>query len=258
MRKVEPITGRQLGELARLLEERGVGRYDFQNKFIIGVDGLFGYLNIYQEKESDDIIKGKSDYLKQLFDVQIVIFKNRGVPEETIEALQNEKNVVVQNARGMTIGEGNIPFLPVIKPVYMGYYGYSRAMARVNNGGKTGYTLLKPAFACAFMDLLETPDNFYYIYDVEDGNATRGKSPEAAEKIFKQRSRSPLTAREVISLCILTDVLSRHGVWATGSRYESAGKVLEVSLDDDGRPMLHWDPVESSLDHRGSPSCGSR
>jgi len=190
--------------------------------------------------------------LEKLFDAQIATLKDRGVPEQIIKTLQSQKNAVVQKASGMTIGEGNIPFLPVIKPAYLGYYGL---MAMVRNGSQEGYTYLKPA---AVTDQFETPDDLYYIYDVEDGNATRGKSPQDAEKIFKQQKRSPLTAAEVVNLCILTDVLSKHYVWAHGSRYERADGVPAVYLGDGDRPGLNWSYVVSSDGRWGAASCGSR
>ena len=193
----------------------------------------------------------KRNDLEKLFDAQIASLKARGVPEQIVEALQSQKNTVVQKASSMTIGEGNIPFLPVIKPAYLGYYGL---MAMVRNGSKEGYTYLKPA---AVTDQFETPDDLYYIYDVEDGNATRGKSPQDAEKILKQQKRSPLTAAEVVNLYILTDVLSKRYVWATGSRYESAGRVPIVFLDG-GEPLLGWDWASYSSAEWGSASCGSR
>ena len=190
--------------------------------------------------------------LEKLFDAHIATLKDRGVPEQIIETLSSQKNVVVQKASGMTIGEGNVSFLPVIKPACLSYYGL---MAMVRNGSKEGYTHMKLG---AVTDQFETPDDLYYIYDVEDGNATRDKSPQDAEKIFKRQKRSPLTVAEVVSLCILTDVLSKHYVWALGSRDGSADRVLEVALDGGDRPRLDWDYVNFSSARWGSASCGSR
>jgi len=190
--------------------------------------------------------------LEKLFDAQIATLKNRGVPEQIVEILQSQKDQVVKKASEMTIGDGNIPFLPVIKPAYLGYYGL---MSMARNGLKEGYTYLNPV---EVTDQVETPDGLYYIYDVEDGSSMRGKSPEAAEKIFKQQKRSGLTAAEVVNLCVVTDVLSRHYVWATGSRCKSAGGVPNVGPGFGGRPGLGWGHVGDSVDRWGSASCGSR
>ena len=190
--------------------------------------------------------------LEMLFDSQIATLKDRGVPEPIVEILQNQKGAVVKKASEMTIGGGNIPFLPVIPRLYRSPYDL---IAMVRNGSKVGYTCVNPT---AISDVVDTPQEPYYIYDVEDGNATLGKSPEAAEKIFKQQKRSPLTAAEAMALTTHTDVLSRHYVWASGSRYGCADRVPDVWLDGGDRPELDWSRVDGSDDRWGSASCGSR
>lgn len=190
--------------------------------------------------------------LEKLFDAQIAILKDRGTPEQVVEILQNQKSSVLAKASGMTFGDGNIPFLPVIPRTFRSPYDL---MAMVRNGGKAGYTYLNPT---QISDVVDTPKEPYYIYDVEDGNSTRGKSPEAAEKIFKEQKRSPLTAAEVMALTVHTDVLSKHYVWATGSRYDSADKVPHVYLDGGDRPELSCFCVGSPNDLWGTASCGSR
>ncbi|OGZ61707.1 MAG: hypothetical protein A2932_01430 [Candidatus Spechtbacteria bacterium RIFCSPLOWO2_01_FULL_46_10] len=198
---------------------------------------------------------------ERFFDAQIATLKDRVVPEQIVEILQNQKGPVVKKASDLPAGRqgcdgdgnGNIPFLPVIKPAYLGYYGL---MPMVRNGSKEGYPDLNPA---AITDQVETPDGLYYIYDVEDGNATRGKSPEAAQMFFKRQKRSPLTAAEVVNLCIITDVLSRHSVWAPGSRYGSGVLgVPIVHLDGGDRPWLFRGYFDRWNGNWGSASCGSR
>lgn len=190
--------------------------------------------------------------LEKLFDNQIATLKDRGTPEQIVEILQNQKGVVLKKASEMAIGDGNIPFLPVIPRSFRSPYDL---MAMVRNGGKVGYTYLNPT---QISDVVDAPQEPYYIYDVEDGNATRGKSPQDAEKIFKSQKRSPLTAAEVMALATHTDVLSKHYVWAAGSRYESAGGVPSVYLGGGDRPGLDWSDVDRSDGHWGSASCGSR
>ncbi|MBI2096414.1 MAG: hypothetical protein HYT43_02160 [Candidatus Taylorbacteria bacterium] len=194
----------------------------------------------------------KKNDLEKLFDSQIATLKDRGVREQIVEILQNQKGQVVKKASEMTIGDGNIPFLPVIPRSFRSPYDL---MAMVRNGSKVGYTHLNPT---QISDVVDAPSKPYYIYDVEDGSSTLGKSPKNAEKILKQQKRSPLTVAGVMALTTHTDVLLRHYVWATGSRYESAVRVPSVYLDGGGRPELDWVGVDSSLDHWGSASCGSR
>lgn len=194
----------------------------------------------------------KRNDLEKLFDAQIATLKDRGTPEQIVEILQNQKGSVLKKASEMTFGDGNIPFLPVIPRTFRSPYDL---MAMVRNDGKVGYTYLNPT---QISDVVDAPQEPYYIYDVEDGSSTRGKSPENAEKTFKQQKRSPLTAAEVMALTTHTDVLSKHYVWAPGSRCVSADGVPGVCLGGGDRPELDWGYVDGSGDHWGSASCGSR
>ena len=187
---------------------------------------------------------------EKLFDSQIATLKNRGVPQQVLESLQDQKSVVIDKASKLTIGNGNIPFIPIVKPEYLGYYGL---MSLVRNGQKDDYTDIN---LVKITNKVDTPNGLYYIYDVEDGEAMRGKSPEAAEKLLKEKGRSPLTAAEAIALATHTDVLSRHFVDATGSRYDS-GSVLYLWLIG-GRPELYYRWADSAYSEWGSASCGSR
>lgn len=193
-------------------------------------------------------MENNNDFDK-LFNLQVQIFKNRGVPEQILEFLSKQKNEVMQITSEQHCDKGNIPFLPVITPAYLGYYGL---VAMMQNGLKEGYNLLKSG---AIMNLMETFNDIYYIYNIENGEATRGRSPRVAEKIFKEQSRLPLNGIEIINLCILTSELSKRYVWAVGSRYESVDKVVDVFLDGEKRPILYWHNIDYSNDHWGAPSC---
>src|SRR5712691_4201809 len=48
------------------------------------------------------------------------------------------------------------------------------------------------------------------IFDIEDGEAMRGKTPEHAEELIMKQGRRGLTEVEVISLGLHTNVLFRH------------------------------------------------
>ena len=195
--------------------------------------------------------QARRNSLEKFFDVQIATLKDRGVPEQIVEIFWNQKVAVLKKASGITFGKGNIPFLPVIPRIFRSPYDL---MAMVRNGSRAGYTLLNPT---AISDVVDAPNEPYYIYDVENGESMRGKSPEVAEKILKQQKRSPLTAAEAMALAVYTDVLLRHHVWAAGSRYGGSDRVPIVYLVD-GRPGLDWYYADFSDDRWGSASCGSR
>jgi hypothetical protein len=151
----------------------------------------------------------------QLFNSQLETLKGRGCPQAILEAFQEQRDKVIAKAIQTNIAEGNIPFLPVILKIYLGVYGL---MPMVRNGEKVGYTYLDPN---KLSDVVETPKTPYYIFDVEDGKAMLGKSPNDAEKLIKKQNRLCLTDAEVIAIGVHTDVLSNHYVDATGSRYKS-------------------------------------
>ncbi|MEK7066845.1 MAG: hypothetical protein AAB949_00505 [Patescibacteria group bacterium] len=190
--------------------------------------------------------------LNVLFDSQIAILEDRGIPKQIIMALQGWKDFVLEKTSKIAIGKGSIPFLPVITPIYLGYYGL---MSKVQNGFGIGYSSIKPD---AIIDGFGTSSDLYYIYDVEVGKATIGKSPEESRKIFKKQSRHPMTAVEIINLCIITKVLWRRSVWATGSRYAINEQTPIVFLDDLSNPVLGCFYDINWNDNWGSPSCGSR
>ena len=200
------------------------------------------------------------DDMDTLFRNQIEILRGRGTPEQIVEILESQKGVVLARASEMAIGDGpfdgtqgkHIPFLPVIPRSFRSLYDL---IATARKGNQAGYNHLKPT---EIRDVVGAPQEPYYIYDVEDGKATLGESPQDAENILKKQSRSPLTAAEVAALVTHTYVLSRHCVWATGSRDESADGVPGVSMRCGVRPVLDWGSVNSSFLRWGSASCGSR
>jgi len=187
--------------------------------------------------------------LEKLFDRQIQTLQDRGCPEQIVEILKNQRTQVIEKAREMTFAEGNIPFLPVISGTYLSVYSQ---MSMVEKGSQVGYSYLKPTL---ITDVVETPKDPYYIFDVEDGQAMRGKSPLQAEKLIKKQDRRCLTVFEVIALGIHTDVLSGHYVDATGSRFV-LDEVPNLCLNG-GKAGLDCDCAVSGSGMWGSASCGS-
>ncbi|MDP3784710.1 MAG: DUF5701 family protein [bacterium] len=195
--------------------------------------------------------QAKWNDLERLFDTQIATLKDRGVPKFIVGMLWDQKGFVLARASTMSFENGHVPFLPVIPRTYLSIYSQ---MPMVKSGDKAGYTNLKPT---AITDVVATPENPYYIYDVEDGEAMRGKTPQDAEKLIKKEGRLGLTEVEVIALGVHTDVLSKHYVEAVGSRYVSGGVPFLLRLGGD-EPGLDWTSLDYGDDHWGAASCGSR
>lgn len=204
-----------------------------------------------RQRVTVETVQERKNGLAKLFDSQMKTLKSRGCPQAIMEAFQNKKSEVFDKAAEMDIPEGNIPFVPVIPRSYMGIYGL---IPMVRNGEKVGYTYLDPN---EIIDNEECPKGPYYIYDVERGKATLGRSPEEAEKIIKKQNRLCNVIEEDIAVCVHTDVLSDHCLWSAGSRYVDACSVPSVCLHGDG-PEFGWLNVDSSDDRWGSASCRSR
>jgi hypothetical protein len=231
-------TDQLIGKLVAILREADLDRFDeavAKSK-----------QQLYTEAK-----QANRDDLEKLFNNQIATLKDRGTPEQIVELLANQRSSVIGKASEMTFKDGHVPFLPVIPRTYRSPYDL---MSAVRNDDKVGYTYLNPT---SITDKVEAPDEPYYIYDVEDGESTRGKSPESAENTFKSQKRSPLTAAEVMALTTHTYVLSRHNVCASSSRYDSAGSVPYVWVYD-SRPELRWGYADGSGSEWGSASLGSR
>ena len=192
----------------------------------------------------------KRNGLEKLFDSQIATLKDRGTPEQIVEMLANQRSSVVSKAREMTFEDWHIPFLPVIPRTYRSPYDL---MSAVRHDGM-GYTCLDPM---TITDRIVTPDEPYYVYDVEDGESTLNESSKDVENILESQKRLLPTAAEVVALTTHTDVLSRHYVRALGSQYESAINVTGIYLCG-GRPKLVWVSDGGSDLEWGSPSLGSR
>ena len=228
------------------------------------VEKLVGVLRKLPADQRDDVVvraknqleaeRVKIEDLKKLFVSQIQTLKSRGCPKQILEMAYYSKTEVVQKASRMTIIEGYIPFVgPVIPPAYLGYYGL---MAMVRNRDNEGYVCLDPS---RVTDKVETPEGLYWLYGVEDGEAMLGKTPQNAEEAINKQGRFILTAAETMALCTHSNVLLRHYVDATGSRYNGTDRVPFVYLDNGGCPNFNWHNVVANIPPEwGSPSCGSR
>jgi hypothetical protein len=189
--------------------------------------------------------------LRELFRAQMETLRQRGCPEEIVEALVKQEPEVIARASEMEVAAGNIPFVAVVPRTIV---DANALTAMVVHDGKKGVNYLEQS---AISNVVEVPDQPYFIYNVEDGQAMFGKSPKTAEGLIKEQGRSCLTVDEVLALCIQTDVLSRHYVDAAGSRYLHAFRVPFLSLRG-GEPRLRWDFSGIAYVKWGSASCRSR
>lgn len=196
---------------------------------------------------------------EELFNSYLAIAKERGCPDQILEALLGKKEKVLHRAVGMSIKDDNIPFLPVIKSSYLGYSGL---MAMVRNGEKQGFVHLHDKNLAGITNLFTQPNDAfcYFIFDIDKGRDTMGRSPHDFCLASEWKSRMPLTIAEVINLCIFTDALAWLNMWAVGSRYESDFGIPGVSLtgEETGRPSLVWNGISFADGNWGTPSCGGR
>jgi hypothetical protein len=203
-----------------------------------------------KEQVNSEILAEKKDKLTELFKSQLEKLKSLGCPQMILEIFSNKKNEVITKASEMSIGEGNIPFLPVIPRNYLGIHA---SILMVKYGDKAGYTNLNPN---EITDKVKTPKLPYFVLNVEDGKATLGKKVKDATKLIKKQGRLILTDIEVIAIGILTNVLSHHNVDAAGSRYRSNN--CPDLHKHGGVPVLGYDGLDTSDGQWGSASCSAR
>lgn len=184
---------------------------------------------------------------QKLFDAQIALLKDKGVSSQIVSMFEWQRDSVIKTASRMEIGKGNIPFLPIIPRILL---SVKIQIAVITQNGEKGRSYLKPNL---IKDMVATIDKPYYIFDVEDGEVTRDKSPAGAETLIKNVGRHALTIVEVISLALHTDVLLRHAMNITGSRYISANIVPNVWLIG-GRVRLFFGREDYPHPRFGSPS----
>ena len=195
-------------------------------------------------------VKVEPDYPLDPFDAQIQTLEDQGCPQIIVNALQKQKDEVLHRARGVNLELGNVLFLPVIPP---GWMDIDYQVSMVEMGGRPGQPLL---LSSSITDVVETPVTPYYIFDIEDGRATRNKNPISAERIIFEEGRQPLNVPEIIALSIHTGVLSRHNVWAAGCRYRTY-EVPSLWLDK-SHPRLDFLWPNYFSYKWGAASCASR
>ncbi|MFH0969712.1 MAG: hypothetical protein V1804_04345 [Patescibacteria group bacterium] len=209
----------------------------------------------------------KLNEYESLFDLEMGILKKRGCPSRIIEIIQSYRDSVTHSAESLIIPKENIPFLPIIPPLFLGYHGLM-SMVRTKNGKKKGQVYLSPR---KMRDSYHYEDSLTILYDVEDGTRTKGMDPLRAKGIIQgQQARTCLSTHEVINLCIFSDlpqISSRiafrfaPGSWymssSAESQYLSAAEVPVVSMDimDHDGPRLECRKFTNE-ELYGTPSAG--
>lgn len=190
-----------------------------------------------------------------LFDLELETLRERGCPSSIVVLLHRQRSSVVEQASKMAVRAELIPFIPVVPLTYSTAHNQ---MTMVRNGDKKGYASLEPTI---IRDLIKTPREPYFIFNVEDGETALGKNQENVARALRKAMRSYLTVAETIALCTHTDALSHRSVATLNSRYGKwwSHDTLTISIDRNGRPALNLMSAKySSKDEIAIPSCGSR
>jgi len=206
----------------------------------------------------------KAKRLDKLFDNQIITLKKLDCPEKVIDILKRHENEVISFCLHIRIPPNRIPFLPVITPAYC---KLEELMLMVRNKKEKGRVFPQVAAdrypvidAVGSQPFLRTRFDPYFVINIEDGTLNKGVEAIRAQKKIISNHRSPLTVAESISLCIHTDVLSRHFLWAAGSRWRGEYRIPEISLTDFGEmPQLANEDISNCHEFSwGTASCGYR
>ena len=157
---------------------------------------------------------------------------------------------VVEKASFLRLEEGRNPFLPVIPTDCSDIFNQMRA---VNHGKLLGRVHLTQLL---IEDMVPTPSEPYYIFDVEDGENILGFAPEEAAKFLEDSGRRGLNVCEVIALALHTDVLSRHNVDAIACRYNrDAVPMVCLTYGAHPAPALYYRSLVSGAPMWGAASC---
>ena len=194
-------------------------------------------------------------FFRDLFERRNEKLEALGCPQAILKKLSRKKEDVLAKTYEMQNGEGsNISFLPVIPRSYMGIYSL---MQMVRIGDNVGWTSLIPQ---NFTDVVKTPEEPYYILDVDKGTEMRGNSSDDAEKIIKSQKRSCLTIDEAIAVGIHNEeVLANHEILAVGSLYRDEHEltVPVIYLDESGVRLFFYSHDYAHFRY-AYPSCASR
>jgi hypothetical protein len=171
--------------------------------------------------------------MERLFQAQIDTLRNKGLSEKNIGCLLEKKISTLTRCSGIELQSGRIPFVPVIPRTWL---SLPTQLSMLPDYGTIRGSCVPTLIS---FDTVETPQEPYYIFDVEDGESMCGVAPLQAAKLIRAQSRRGLTDVEAIALCLHKDVLAHHYVDAIASQYNEDGKMGVPSvIMKAGRPRL--------------------
>ncbi len=202
------------------------------------------------KSQSIGAVRGSQTKLEACFDNQLKTLERRGVGITVLSKLQEQRSAVIDEAIRIIGGlpdetdDGNFPFIPIIPLTYFGYYGLvTLAMHDAEEYIQFDVSEIS--------DVVKTPEEPYYVLNVEDGTMTRGLTVEKGTKFVIDRERFPLTTVEALSLSLVTDVLTRHDIAATCSRRKKDFTKTAMV------PLISQDHLDWILGFIGKPDCGT-
>lgn len=150
--------------------------------------------------------------LRQIFENQLSLLVERGVPPVVISYLQSKWGELIVRAAKFTSFSDSLIFLPVVP---LAFVGLPVSVSFIRRNAKSGATFLNPY---KIWDMEITPSMPYYIFGVDSGKKFVGRPFEEDSKSIVRRHRHLLTTAEIIALAIHSDDLSLPDLAALGSR----------------------------------------
>lgn len=185
------------------------------------------------------------------FSAQMSALRRQNCPKAVVKTLERKRPQVIARTVGMTfLGNRRIFFSPVIPAPQL---SIPEQMLMVRNGVIPGRTFLGSR---DITDEMETPQEPYFIFNIDNGAKTLGWTPQQAEQAFsRQPRRRGLNCVEAIGLCCVSDVLSRFNIDAIASRVK--GRLIPFLWVVDREPRLGADKDNASDPKWGIPSCNT-
>ncbi len=198
----------------------------------------------------------KVDVLRFMFDMQLRALRAYGSPygcyKHVVSSLFEKKKETIDMAMDMEMFNGHIPFVAVVPKNRMNIYALMELL--YNSHGKRGFLGFSQD---KLIHSVPVPEDPYFMFNVEDGTSTLGKTSEEAKSFFDSQARSCLTVEEVIALCYFqSDVLLKHFLDCIGSYFSSDDRIPVLCLKQ-RRP---WIALRKDVAHEkcGVPSCHKR
>jgi len=217
-------------------------------------EGLVGKHKVYTAEELLAMANEQVACLRQRLGELVAKGK---VTQEQIDAivtcLESKREAAIAKVANVPIIGTHLPILAAISKDFL-TASVQMLMAKYIGNDGTNYLTDDE-----ITDEVELPEGIaWWLTDVEDGQqfCTDKTTPEDEKTIIEDQGRLRVIATGAIALDIHTDVLARHNVDATGSRFKDAGKVPNLCRGG-GEPRLYYSSVDHVSAKWGSASCSS-